>query len=341
MILNSSTSYIEYDRAENESFILRWNETQSVNCVAQGVITNGTDHVWISCTNYLGRGRFILDANGDPAEMEIHSWNVQALDGPIKHSKQQYAHIGDGDYVVLENGAHELWFGLEGGGSPRVLYAAIARYDADTLEFVNLHVHPSMKTMAYLAFHEHRQVAYTTNWTDNQGELIVFDASTLEWVDRNATVQGLPEEYQSDIPFIQGADMDGDILYLMVDDFRSSLIAIQMNDENEYGGQVLSVKHLGLGHEREGVSVYKDWLLSLDNQWQTWEDRHYAEIVCVSLARPRTSNRMLDLAVGAMLGLGVGLVVAWCLWRRNTLRAAVANAEPSYIEVVQQGNPLT
>jgi hypothetical protein len=299
-------------RRKPGAYWLQWDTEESINCTAQGLITNEeTNDVWISCTSYLGRGRLILDQAQDPIGIEIDIWNWNALDGPRAVSHKDYAHIGDGDYVELDDGMRrELWFGLEGGSSPRVLPAAIARYDADSLAFVGLHIHPTMRTMAFLAFHQRQQIAYVTNWTENDGELIVFDAKTMHWSDRNSTIRGLPKEYRDDIKFIQGADVYGDVLYLMADDFSSTLLAIRMAEA--YEGEVESVTHLGLGHEREGMTVFGGkeqqlWLLSMNNQWLTWE---------------------------------VAFAVMKC-WK---LRRIQEEAEPSYIEVVQRGgqhSPLT
>jgi hypothetical protein len=338
-------------RSKPGAYWLQWDTEESINCTAQGLITNEeTNDVWISCTSYLGRGRLILDQAQDPIGIEIDIWNMEALDGPRAVSHKDYAHIGDGDYVERDDGARrELWFGLEGGSSPRVLPAAIARYDADSLAFVGLHIHPTMRTMAFLAFHQRWQVAYVTNWTENDGELIVFDAKTMHWSDRNSTIQGRPADYQDDLKFVQGADVYGDVLYLMSDDFASTLIAIRMTEV--YEGEVESVTHLGLGHEREGMTLFggqkhQVWLLSMDNQWLTWEDHHYAEVICVSLGKSPSANENAGweyTAFGVVMGLGLSLV-ALSVSRWWKLRRIQEGAEPSYIEIVQRGEqhiPLT
>ena len=44
-------------------YLLEWKEAESIDCVAQGVITNKTaHHVWISCTKWIARGILRLEA---------------------------------------------------------------------------------------------------------------------------------------------------------------------------------------------------------------------------------------------------------------------------------------
>jgi hypothetical protein len=52
---------------------LSWDVEESVNCDAQAIITNGTgDHVWLSCTATIGRGRLIWSKEEDiPVRIEI------------------------------------------------------------------------------------------------------------------------------------------------------------------------------------------------------------------------------------------------------------------------------
>jgi hypothetical protein len=307
-------------------FLLHWNETESQNCTAQGITTFGTQ-VWISCTSYIGRGRILLDGGGTACAIEVHFWNYHALQGP-REFHPEYGHIGDGDYVEDRN---EIWFGLEDERNPRILASALVRYNADTLEFTGLHVHSSMRTMPFIVYNALHKVAYTTNWTDNAGRLQVFDAVQLEWSMQNATINGLTDtEYDTPngIPLIQGADMVGKTLYLMQDDFQSTLFEVQFQHD-ALQGQLQSMTRTGMGHEREGIDFFQNrWLLSLDNQWKTWENRHYAEVVCVSLHNQETTLRWV---VGALAVLN--LVWFLCLlflvkrWRQ------AQQCEAAYIEV--------
>lgn len=354
-------------------YMLKWNESESIACQAQAIITNRSNHVWISCRRYIGRGIITVNENGDPIEMTILLWNYNPLDGPrnVSNSIPQYDHIGDGDYVhITETGELEVWFGLEDGSRPRVQNAAIVRYNADTLEFVGLHIHPYMRTMPFLAFHEQRQVAYTFNWTENYGELVVFDAQTMDWDNnKNASIGSLPPTFQEDIPFVQGSDMDdNNILYLMVDDYGSTLLAVEMlnhykNESIEYeekgkyyGGRFVSESRLGLGYEREGISLFFSntsttsqpyWLLAFGNQHETWEETPFAGVVRVSLLENNTvptgiisvaSNSKTFLGgivTGTIITVMFGLLFR-CLCKRISNNNSNSNPTNSSIDKNQQ-----
>ena len=223
--------------------LLQWtNITQSIECSQpQGIITNGTDHVWLSCRTYIAHGTLQRNPyDGAIVGVHLDQFNYHALDGPnrrIRHqinknknnhnnnrnqrnetTEQSYGHISDGDYVRLHSSssphhhhhADELWFGLENGQFPRQHKAAIARYNAQTLEFINLHEHPTLLTMPWLAFVEQPQLALTCNWTNGGQEFVALNATTLQWTN-NVTLTNLPMEYDElyqGIPFVQGAAMD-------------------------------------------------------------------------------------------------------------------------------------
>ena len=58
-----------------------------------------------------------------------------------------------------------------------------------------------------------------STWTENYGELVVFDAHTMDWLIKNANTDSLPPDFNKDIHFVQGSVMDdNNILYLMVND---------------------------------------------------------------------------------------------------------------------------
>jgi hypothetical protein len=327
---------------QRSPFLLNWNESQSIECNAQGIITNGTDIIWMSCKKYLARGRLVkLDPlNSTRVELRMELWNWHALKGPQEFlGNQSYEHIGDGDYVELSSdGSRELWFGIEDGSWPRVLPAAIVRYDAETLEYIDTHPHTTIRTMPFLAFHKARQIAYTANWTDNFGQLLVFDAINMTWANDNATIHGLPHEYyQHEIPFIQGSDMKDDALFLMVDDFKSTLVEIQMNREKTYGGQLNAISYLGLGHEREGIAIMNGWLLSFGNRWKSWEGNHYAQIVCVQLTMPMGTKQIFFIGIisGILFGFVISGIIGAFLWRQVTKKS-----NPSYVEVEHESNQI-
>ena len=327
---------------QHSPFLLNWNESQSIECNSQGIITNGTDIIWISCKTYLGRGRLVKlgPLNSTRMELRMEQWNWHALKGPQAFlGNQSYEHIGDGDYVELaSNGSRELWFGIEDGNSPRILPSAIVRYDAETLEYIHTHPHDTMRTMPFLAFHKARQIAYTANWTDNFGQLIVFDATTMTWAKDNVTIHGLPHEYyQHEIPFIQGSDMKDDTLFLMIDDYKSTLIEIQMNRENNYIGEMESISFLGLGLEREGIAIMNDWLLSFGNRWTSWEGTHHAQIVCVKLIMPQDSKNFFFIGIisGILFGVMVSGIIMVFLWKPVTNKV-----DPTYVEVENETNQI-
>ena len=128
----------------------------------------------------------------------------------------------------------------------------------------------------------------------------------------------------------------------MVDDFRSSLITIQMTNASDQvnGGHLHSISYLGLGHEREGITLYRDWLLSMDNQWTTWEGLSYAEIVCVRLSPPMdprvaSGSMWLDFSFGTLLGLCAGVLVSCVVFVRSRKLRSQNSPDPSY-EMVEQ-----
>jgi hypothetical protein len=278
---------------------LSWDEEESVNCDAQAIITNGTgDHVWLSCTTTIGRGRLIWSKEDDiPVRIEIDAWNDHALEEPRK-IRSAFEHISDGDYVVLPNQRRELWFGLEVGFKPRNGTSAIVRYDPDTLDFIDLHEHPTLRTMPWLVFSSTMQEMWTSNFTENFGNLERFDIASKQWLDTNFTLENVPQDEfpQSNIPFIQGADIVSDTLYLISDNYKSSLVQVNASNIATTGVlAVAAVQHIGLGYEREGIAVVerpngKKWLLCLGNRHQTWERKHFADIVAMQL----NDNKVLD-----------------------------------------------
>lgn len=334
--------------------MLPWkNETESMECGAQSIISNHphltttscTTTIWISCGTSIARGEMLYDCDTKkPVEMNIVVWNRNPLEGVMDAVSDQltdeelqqlkddddpdeYAHISDGDFVVLPDGSRELWFGLEGKNWPRVLRAALIRFDADTLFFKNIHMHPTIRTMPWLVVDSARQLAYTTNWTDNEAKLWLFDTNNMNW--RNQEESGgfvpildLPIEFRNGVDFIQGADLVDNTLFLMSDVASSSLLVIDLLESDPTAGVVgrtRQVLQLGLGHEREGIAIWnKEWLLSMDNQRTTWEGHHYAQVVCVKLnVVPRqdfndTRNNVYDIL---LFGTGVITVtVGTLIW---------------------------
>jgi hypothetical protein len=331
---------------QRSPFLLEWNESESIECNAQGIISNGTDNIWISCKKYIGRGKLVQwnSLNSTPSRplLRMEQWNWHALNGTQTGNvnvNKSYQHIGDGDYVELEaNGSQEIWFGIEDGNWPRVLPAAIVRYDAETLEYIDMHVHDNMKTMPFLAFHKARQIAYTANWTDNFGQMIVFDATTMTWSKDNATINGLPKEfYKHEIPFIQGSEMKDDTLFLMMDDFQSTLLEIQMYPQGTYGGELKTTSYLGLGLEREGITIVNDWLLSFGNRWKSWEGNHYAQIVGVTFVMPSDPQRIfvMGMFTGFFIGLMAFATIVTILWKKM-----MKKSKSSYVEVDEDINQM-
>lgn len=63
--------------------VLSWDEQESIDCKAQGILTNDTDNVWLSCKTYIGRGTLLYDEVGDfPSRIQMKHWNWDALKGP-------------------------------------------------------------------------------------------------------------------------------------------------------------------------------------------------------------------------------------------------------------------
>jgi hypothetical protein len=295
---------------------LHWDRDESRSCVGQAVITNGTDHVWISCSTYLLRGRIVRDGrnnNKKPVSLVIETMNSNALAGPRQDfagnsTTLGYGHIGDGDYMEELD---EVWFGLEDGNWPRALNAAIVRYDASTLEYKGMHVHPTQKFLAWVVFDQRNQRVYGSDWEGVQ-DLTVFDTRQMKWLTQNLTIRMIPAEYISlgGMNYIQGGDMQDDTLYLMTDDFRSSLFAILIDSsQNELGGEVVHISHLGLGNEREGIALLDDaaYVLSLGNRWRTWENHSFSELLCLPLRSPH-QEEVSPLAIGRISFLIAGFV---------------------------------
>lgn len=337
--MNASSPRSYTCRMRTTPYLLEWNLTESIDCVAQAVVTNDTDNLWISCTTYIAKGKFIFDEKEpkDPIGIELDYFNKD----PLNNSNLiGYGHIGDGDYVPLDDGEGEIWFGLEDKENPRVLPGAIARYNANTLEFIDIHPHPTVNTMAFVAYHQSQRVAYTMNWTDNHGELLVFDAINYQWTNTTALISGLSTK---EFLYIQGADMAGDTLYLMGDDYRSTLFELQMKSSKE--GTCKSIQ-LGLGHEREGISIYDTrWrnprcqILTMNNQWYTWEDNHYAGITCISLGKSPSKKYYLRFeAIGAGVMVGIAL---FSLLIYNLCRAAKMWLNTSYESVPKDPVPTS
>jgi len=280
-------------------YLLQWeDEHLNTHCQAQGIITNGTDAVWISCTSFVARGRIV-----DDYKLVIDRINYQALNHT---ALANYKHISDGDYVHRTGFPPELWFGIEGGNLPRVTAGAIVRYHAETLEFIDLHVHPLIKTMPFLAYDPRVSLAYCLNWTDSRGSMVVFDVTNLQWTE-NVTIKGLPAEHQ-DIQYVQGGFVDGNILYLISDVPSSALLTVNLDTRG-----FLSVHNLGLGHEREGIALYKnDWLLSLGNQGKnSWDRSYHAQIVAIQLSGSPEMDGWKVKSVWLAYGVGIaGFVTA-------------------------------
>ncbi|KAL7557029.1 hypothetical protein ACA910_009300 [Epithemia clementina (nom. ined.)] len=116
--------------------LLQWpNLTQSLDCMPQGIVTNGTDHVWMSCLGgFIAHGLLQRNNYGVIIGLNLHQFNYQALDGPNELYAQQqeqqarmggrndndeddpprpYQIFGDGDYVRLLEGPRRY----DGGSS--------------------------------------------------------------------------------------------------------------------------------------------------------------------------------------------------------------------------------
>ena len=335
---------------------LPWDETQRQNCTAQGLITNGTDHVWISCTSYIAHGRLQFDTSASsfsstsaPTGFVINRINYHALEGPRRVTGQQYGHISDGDYfpprtVVTNNATStrtpgELWFGIEGTSWPRVLPGAIARYNADTLEFIDIHPHPYLRTMPWLLIDPTNQRAISCNWTENLNQFQVFDVSTMAWiVDHNLTLTNPPAAFQDNgVSFIQGATkaptlLKEDEFILQLDDAPSTILLVSFHTtsdkNNEDDGaalsstslQVQSVWQTGLGHEREGIGMTGGHILSFGNRkstvpWATSDSE--AQIVVIEVL-PSLVETGIPFGFGILVGIGLVFflrTLCWCFCR--------------------------
>jgi len=228
----------------------------------QGIVTNGTDDVWLSCQWYLVHGKLEYDQVKRPVRFNADSTNRHALAQAQNVSGVDYKHISDGDSGFNQKtGANELWFGIEGGGwLVRALNGSITRYDATTLELIALHEHPSMKTVPWMAFDSKRQLAYTNNWTDSGNQLYVFDAAKEAWVD-NITIQAMhPDDDPVDLYWIQGAAIRDDVLYLQNEGNHSILYGIALQNMT-----LVEQHEMLFGHEREGIAFAGDYLLAMGN----------------------------------------------------------------------------
>mmetsp|Transcript_26546 Transcript_26546/g.52885 ORF Transcript_26546/g.52885 Transcript_26546/m.52885 type:complete len:342 (+) Transcript_26546:62-1087(+) len=322
-------SFTSEEHAKPKSFGVWPLEFNSSSCVGQGLITNATDYVWISCTTSLHRGRILRNEQRAPVSVTIELSNRDALDGP-RSLNPDYGHIGDGDYVVSPStGEHEIWFGLEDGEWPRRANAAVVRYDSSTLEYKGVHIHPSLKYLAWLAYDPTHQRAYGSEW-EGVEELSVFDANQMNWSNETIRIDNIPSDSNitnaSGINYIQGADVKDDILYLMTDDFKSSLFLLELQ---KYKTTVVDVQHLGLGNEREGIAILDSYLFSFGNRWRTWENISFAQVLClplffdgynygpVPLIPYRSVNdRIISFSAGSSFGLLFSILLV-CLWQKR------------------------
>uniref|UniRef100_A0A7S3L1J2 Uncharacterized protein n=1 Tax=Amphora coffeiformis TaxID=265554 RepID=A0A7S3L1J2_9STRA len=355
---------------------LPWDETQRQNCTAQGLITNNTDHVWLSCTSYIAHGRLQYDSSSSssfsssvaaPTGLVIDKINYNALDGPRRVTGQQYGHISDGDYfpaksVVSNNSTTtttgELWFGIEGTSMPRVLPGAIARYNAETLEFIDIHPHPYLRTMPWLLVDPARQRAISCNWTDNYNQFQVFDTQTMTWVvDQNLTLTNPPAEFQATgVPYIQGATkaptlLKEDEFILQLDDAPSTLLLVSFHSSNDNGDASLSSTSLqvqsswqtGLGHEREGIGMTGGHILSLGNRkttvpWATAESE--AQIVVLHVL-PSLVESGVPFGFGILVGVGLVVffrILCWCFCCRCC--RSKSKKDHTEAELTTLNNPL-
>jgi hypothetical protein len=291
--------------------LLNWAFNESQNCPAQGIVTNGTEHFWLSCTSYIAHGILQLDEAGTPVGIVLDQYNMHALDGPVQQTGHDYRHISDGDYNLHHN---ELWFGIEGGSFPRVILGAIVRYDAETLEFIDIYVHPTFTTMPWLVFDSNRNRAITCNWTDSHNELTIFDAETLTWSNDKITLLNVPSQYQQDgIPFIQGGAMhsDGKHILLQTDDHSSTMLLVEL-----LSGLVVDVWTTGLGSEREGVAFYKNDVLSFGNRHNSFESVKSAQIVVFPMDLLQNNYEKNEIPFGLGVLVGMGILVLLTLFTR-------------------------
>lgn len=240
--------------------------------------------------------------------------------------------------MILPNGDRELWFGLEDDSWPRNATGAIVRYHPDTLAFIGLHHHPSLLTIPWLAFHPTMKEVWTANWTRNYGQLNRFDLASMSWLfcdTCNVTIDNVPlDEFpQSDILWIQGGDIMDGFLYLLSDTYRSTLLSVDLSETtvDHPSATVKDVRHIGLGHEREGLDLVTSrsglrWFLCLGSQKKTWEGPHYADIVAMRLDEKNDSlsatSIAVGLAAGLLAGLAVGFVLASKFWRKEPIDAS-------------------
>ena len=296
------------------SSILNWAFNESQNCLAQGIITrHNTDHVWVSCTSYIAHGRLQF-SSGRPIGIIFDQFNWQALDGPYQKTGLDYRHISDGDFNELQN---ELWFGIEGGSFPRVLRSAIVRYDADTLQFIDIHVHPTFTTLPWLVFDDTRHRAITCNWTNSKNQLSVFDATTMTWSNNTINLNNVPSQYSLDgIPLIQGGAMSADGIHFVLqsDDLFSTIYMIQLQPvataaDLFWQAQVINIWTTGLGNEREGIALTQHHLLSMGNRDNSWEHRKNAQIFVLAMESP-TSHR--SFGQGIFVGITATLLMLLC-----------------------------
>ena len=375
------------------------NMIESRSCVAQGIITrpftsretnaarevasSRDDVVWISCTTYLLKGTAILQEDNSGGRLtrkrrpvgikvDLRTNEKDTVSSCFAENDEvdnvnTYNHLGDGHYVPsspfstfdTSGDDDELWFGLEDGAWPRKLPAAIARYNANTLECLGIEFHPSSMYLAWLAYDAITQKAYGSTW-ENITELYVFGPSTnsasihdekgllkKNYVWSTIPITNVPKEYQEQggLNFIQGgtiiqlsadhrrfggaghAKHVSSLLYLMSDDYQSSLIELQLLEAE---AKILSIHHLGLGNEREGIAFFStnvgkaSHLLSLGNRWRTWENHSFAEILCIPLYPFPSTNQLefwmesyiqpilLVVSVAAIL-----VLVSWIKTRRR------------------------
>jgi hypothetical protein len=296
--------------------LLNWTFDESEKCKAQGIITNGTENIWISCTSYIAHGTIQFNKNGVPIGVLFHHFNYDALDGPVQQTGDTYRHISDGDY-----GNGQLWFGIEGGSFPRILTGAIVRYDADTLQFIDIHKHSTFKTMPWLVFDRKNQRAISCNWTNSNNEFIVFDARTLTWID-SIKLYNVPGEYEVEgIPFIQGGAMlqNEDSILLQVDNQVSTIFLASLFPDRAV---VTDAWSTGLGQEREGVSMVGNYILSLGNRKNSFENISNAQIIAVPM-HTQNSNiifRSVTFGIGVVVGIVISFIWLQLLrfWHRKT-----------------------
>lgn len=293
------------------ALVLDWAFNESQNCQAQGIIAkHGTDDVWLSCTSYIAHGRLRFDSNSRPVAMVLDRFNLQALEGPQEKTGSDYRHISDGDYHEVRN---ELWFGIEGGSNPRVLRSAIVRYDADTLQFIDIHEHPTFTTMPWLVVDANHDRAITCNWTNSQNQLAVFDIKAMNWANDTITLLNVPSEYALDgIPYIQGGSMaaDGMHFVLQSDDLFSTIYMVSFLEVADlWHAQLIDTWATGLGKEREGVALARQHVLSFGNRDNSWEHRKNAQIFVLPIRGPSKSDQKVPFGLGVLIGIAVSFII--------------------------------